>query len=175
MSDAPRITLAQAVERYRSEPGAASNAYDWYRKQAHRDGEVWLSGVYVAAVKVGNQWTVAVSDVDGAITAHRNQMAEQHQATADYKAHILHGGDGAIVSTDWGGYRVSGAFHFAWNDYKVGTWTSNGVWYCNACFKPAQSEHEREECHTCSDWGGCGRDCTLSRIFCSDCGTFKDM
>jgi hypothetical protein len=169
------MTLAQAVERYRSEPGASSNAYEWYRKQAHRDGRIPLGDVDVAAVKVGNQWTVAVTDVDDAIAAHRNRMVEQHRATADYEAHILHGHSGSRVSTDWGGYTISGDFHFAWNSYLVGTYQSDGAWYCNICFKPAKSEHEREECHTCSDWGGCGRDCTLSRIFCRDCGTSKDM
>jgi hypothetical protein len=29
-----RITLAEAVDRYRREAGASSNAYEWYRKQA---------------------------------------------------------------------------------------------------------------------------------------------
>lgn len=175
LTSSARITLAKAVERYRREPGAYSNAYEWYRKQAYRDGRVSLGGTYIGAIKLGNQWTVAASDVEDAITAHRRRIAEQHQATADYKARILRGGDGSSVSTDWGGYRVGGAFHFAWNSYQIATGKSGGSWYCNTCFKPVQTEHEHEECHTCSDWGGCSGDCTLSRIFCSDCGTFKDM
>jgi hypothetical protein len=175
MTEPPMITLSQAIERYRQEPGSGSNAYDWYRKQAHGSGQVWLGGDHVTAVKVGRQWMVREAEVDSAITAHRDRMAQRHQATTDYEAHTLHGGDGASVSTDWGGYRISGAFHFAWSDYAIVTRRSDGSWFCNICFKPVQSEHGREECHTCSDWGGCGRDCTLSRIFCSDCGTSKDM
>lgn len=172
---AARVTLAQAVERYRGEPGAACNAYDWYRKQAHRDGRVWLGGSYVNAAKVGKQWMVDEAEVDQAVTAHRQRMAKQHQDTADYDSHILHGEDGTSVTTDWGGYRISGDFHFAWNWYLIGTRKSDGWWYCNRCFHPAHSERNKEECHTCSDWGGCGGDCTLSRIFCPPCGTSKGM
>jgi hypothetical protein len=175
MSESTRITLTQAVERYRQEPGSYSNAYDWYRKQAHQDGQVSLGGTYITAIKIGKQWTVAVAEVDAAIIAHRDRVAGQHQATHDYKSHILHGDDGATVSTNWGGYRISGAFHFAWNDYEVGRWRSDGSWYCNTCFRPTQTEHEHEECHTCSNWGGCRNDCTLSRILCINCGTSKDM
>ena len=77
----------------------------------------------------------------------------------------------ASVETDWGGYRVRRDFHDAWSDYARVTRRSSGSWYCNTCFAPAWDEHRREECHTCQDWGGCGQDCTLSRIYCAGCGT----
>jgi hypothetical protein len=110
-----------------------------------------------------------------AISAHRERMAEQHAAAEDYKAHLLRGGDGATIRTDWGGYRISGDFHFAWDWYAMGIRRSNGMWCCNSCFKPVREEHEREECHTCQDWGSCGGDCTLSRIFCPDYGTSRPI
>jgi hypothetical protein len=121
MSEPTRITLAQAVERYRQEPGSYSNAYDWYRKQAHQSGTVSLGGREVTAFKVGRQWMVHEAEVDSAIAAHRDQMAKRHQATVGYEAHILYGGDGASIRTDWGGYRVSDTFHFAWSDYAIAT------------------------------------------------------
>lgn len=42
---------------------------------------------------------------------------------------------------------------------------------CKKCKRPASTEHNNPECHTCEDWNGCGRDCTLSRVFCKKCGT----
>jgi hypothetical protein len=109
-----RVTLADAVDRYRREQGSASNAYEWYRKQAQRDGRVSLGGFTVSAVKVGRQWMVDAAEVERAIDAHRDRVAEQHHATDDYKAHVLRGSDGSTIQTDWGGYRISGDFHFAW-------------------------------------------------------------
>lgn len=47
---------------------------------------------------------------------------------------------------------------------------SEGAWYCNGCRKPADTEHKKEECHRCSDWNGCGHDCTLSNVICKACG-----
>jgi hypothetical protein len=90
--------------------------------------------------------------VESAITAHREEMAQRYQATADYKAHV-HGQDGATVGTDCGGYRIDGDFHFSWNWYEIGTKKSDGWWCCNTCFKPVQAEYEHEECHVCESWG----------------------
>jgi len=95
-----RITLAEAVDRYRQEPGAASNAYEWYRKRAQAEGRVSIGRTTVNAVKVGRQWMVEAADVECAISAHRENVAEQHRATEDYKAQVLRGHDGATVRTD---------------------------------------------------------------------------
>jgi hypothetical protein len=46
-------------------------------------------------------------------------------------------------------------------------------WICGCCEIGAKEEHNKEECHKCRDWNGCGRDCTLSRIFCGTCGAEK--
>jgi len=90
------------------------------------------------------------------------------QADADYDAHKLNP-KGARLSC--GSYRVQGDFHFVSSDYERIRKRSDGGWICNACWKPASTENNRPECHTCSDWNGCGADCTLSRVFCSECGT----
>ncbi|MGD0862064.1 MAG: hypothetical protein ABSA21_04820 [Candidatus Limnocylindrales bacterium] len=52
---------------------------------------------------------------------------------------------------------------------------SSGSWICAVCNVEAITEHDRAECHRCSDWGGCGRDCTLSRIVCPKCGRDRAM
>lgn len=47
---------------------------------------------------------------------------------------------------------------------------TGGHYQCNMCGRPAREEHNRPECHSCSDWSGCGGGCTLSRVFCETCG-----
>lgn len=42
-------------------------------------------------------------------------------------------------------------------------------------WQPASTENNASECHTCSDWNGCGTDCTLSRVFCAPCGTSLEL
>jgi len=41
---------------------------------------------------------------------------------------------------------------------------------CRTCGRIAYTEHNAPECHVCSDWGGCHDDCTLSRVYCRECG-----
>lgn len=66
-------------------------------------------------------------------------------------------------------------FTFKVDEYELMRKKSDGTWYCNPCNQPAETEHNKEECHLCSDWNGCGKDCTLSRIFCKKCGTSKSF
>ncbi|MEU1631079.1 hypothetical protein ABZ746_38730 [Streptomyces sp. NPDC020096] len=152
------------------DPPSPGNAYDWYRRSAHRDGTVWIASTCIPAIKRGRTWTVKAAAVDQAIAAHRAEQTRIAQRTADYKQHILEKDGG---QTEWGGYRVSGDFHFAWNDYMQATMRSSGYWYCNTCWEPAQREHGRDECHRCRDWSPCGADCTLTRIYCPECGTSR--
>jgi hypothetical protein len=48
-----------------------------------------------------------------------------------------------------------------------------------SCGHPAKIQRESEECHLCRDWGGCGGDCKVSRIYCPHCGNahppFKEI
>jgi hypothetical protein len=59
-----RIPLSEAIERYQREPGAAGNAYDWYRRSAQRDNQVSIHGHRIPVVKVGRQWMVEKADLD---------------------------------------------------------------------------------------------------------------
>jgi hypothetical protein len=101
-------------------------------------------------------------------TKHEAERSIVAQADADYDAHKLNP-NGARLS--WGSYSMRGGFHFLLSDYQHVRKRSDGGWLCNTCFEPAQMEHDKPECHRCSDWNGCGTDCTLSRIHCKDCGT----
>jgi hypothetical protein len=166
------IPLSDAVDHFKREPGAPSNAYGWYRKQATRDGKVLLGEDHIDAVKQGRRWMVDEADLEDALIKHREQRAHVNRMTADYDSRILHPG---TVKTVGGGYQVKGDFHFLWNDMDVALKRSSGFWRCNKCWDPAAAERNGEECHRCSDWSPCANDCTLSRIYCPTCGTSETM
>lgn len=164
----PRIRLADALDRYRREEDAYTNSYDWYRRDAQRSGSVTVGRVRIPAQKVSGAWCVDEKDVARALVAHRQRIAERKAVTADYERHVLRADSGDWIDTDWGRYQIRGAFHLVLYSH-VPPWKGNERWICNSCWRPAGTEHDREECHRCSDWSPCGRDCTLSRVFCDDC------
>jgi hypothetical protein len=174
------LSLRDAVERYKSGPGADANAYDWYRRGAQQGGRVsfgrarqLVPGVTteVHVQKVGNKWMVNAGAFDAAIAELRASQTELEQITNDYDEHRLAVGPGQGARTTWGSYEVYEDFHAARNAYALTPDNGTGHWTCSRCWESATLEHNKPECHTCSDWGSCGRDCTLSRIVCIDCGT----
>ena len=46
---------------------------------------------------------------------------------------------------------------------------------CRHCGRRADTRHERPECHTCADWGGCNYDCTLSHLVCEYCNIVQKI
>lgn len=162
------ITLKAAVDRFKKEPRAWQNSYDWYRQQAARYGSVSFNSHNVPTVKQGRQWMVDEGDFEAALASYREQRGNLDKMSADYEARVLHPG---TVQTAGGGYTVSGTFHFRWDDMARALKKSDGFWRCNTCWEPAATERNGEECHRCRDWGSCGRDCTLSGIYCPKCGT----
>lgn len=168
-----RIPLSDAVDRFKREPGTATNAYGWYRRSASSCGTVWFGDDRIAAVKHGQRWTVDEADLEGALINHREQLAHVDRMTADYDSRILHPDN--TVPIVGGGYWVKGDFHFLWDDMARALQRSNGCWLCNTCWTSAATERNREECHRCQDWSSCGKDCTLSRIYCSTCETSETM
>jgi hypothetical protein len=169
------IRLSDAVDCYRRERGAYGNGYDWYRKEAHRRGSVSIGGHSVKVEKVAGAWYLDDEDLAEALATHRQRTADQASATNDYKYRILRGSNGQQVSTDWGYYVVRVPFHLTTNT-SVPPWKGSGqAWISNQCWKPADSEHNRPRCQSCEDWSGCGRDCTLSRVFCTTCGSSCDV
>ncbi|MGC4089440.1 MAG: hypothetical protein QM756_16435 [Polyangiaceae bacterium] len=171
----PRVTLAKALETHRAQEGASFRSYESYRKDAHESGFLLIGGRKIRAEKVGRAWTVDADEfaagVASAVALHRAEQEAMQQAEQDYIARKLNS-DGARLP--WGSYSVHGQFHFISSDYARITKQSSGGWVCNSCWQPASMENNREECHTCRDWNGCGTDCTLSRVFCVPCGTSLD-
>jgi hypothetical protein len=167
----PEITLREAITLYASEPGATANAYEWYRRWAHYNGNAPIGGTEVPARKRAGAWKVASEDVTAAIEGHRRTLGRRRAITDDYGRGVLHGLDGESVLTDWGDYRHRGPFHLARSGYEAARHRSDGAWMCSSCMKAAETEHTRPECHRCSDWGDCRSDCTLSRVFCPTCET----
>jgi hypothetical protein len=174
------VTLRAAYDRYQREYPRSCNAYDWYRRSAQSSGRVsfgsgrqLLSGVSteLRVDKLGNRWMVKLDDLDAAMAEARAAHMELAMIDTEYEAHRLLVGPGKSVRTSWGGYSVAEHFHFSWNSMQIYQHGSAGQWICSACWKVAHMEHGKPECHACSDWGGCGRDCTLSAVTCIDCGT----
>ena len=143
------VPLRDAIQRYTAEPGAPVNAYDWYRRDAHQSGAVFLADRRIPAFKLGRSWFVNATDIAGAIEALRGQQDRVKQATADYERGVLRGQDGQDVRTEWGGHRLHGAFHFAWSDYERLRRRSDGDWYCNTCMKAVQATDGRLVCPRC--------------------------
>jgi hypothetical protein len=59
------------------------------------------------------------------------------------------------------------------SEYEIFRKKGYGTWYCKNCDIPGETEHNKEECHLCSDWNGCGKDCTLSKVYCKKCGAIE--
>jgi hypothetical protein len=114
---------------------------------------------------------VEQSDFDAEMAEHLAARAEMTQITNDYHNRILHGSPQSTIRSRFGTYTVYRDFHSIWrSDAKP--WKESGVyWFCSRCWRPAKLAHNRPECHTCSDWGSCGRDCTLSAVSCTACET----
>ena len=187
------ISLHDAYTRFRQERETFGNAYDCYRRQAQRHGKVslgrqrqfpgGLDGSFqdpwsdrgIRVWKDRRRWVIDEEELEAAIGEHRAALDEQHQLAVDYKRRILHGEPGKRVDMEGGSYIRSRDFHRFFPAF-VRPWKdASEYWICSRCFKGARLEHNRPECHTCSDWGSCGRDCTLSRVYCEACGTSEDI
>lgn len=169
------MKLKDAIELYKQEDGAYSNSYEWYRKCAQGRENISISGTDVPAYKKKGVWCIDDGDFTKAIENHRTMIRRRKQVTDDYNRGVINGKDGDTVHTDFGGYNIHGAFRFVWSNYENAHMKSSGEWYCNRCNTPAETEHNKPECHLCSDWNGCGRDCTLSKVYCAKCGKSIDV
>ncbi len=169
------LKLRDAVQLYRNEEKAPSNSYEWYRKSAQQYGKVSIGETHVPTYKQDGIWYIDGKEFAKAIKRHHEAIKHLKQVTTDYAKGIIHGKNGNIIHTKWGGYEIHGNFRFVWSDYELNRKKSYGAWYCNKCNVPAETEHNKEECHLCRDWNGCGRDCTLSRVYCPKCRASLDV
>ena len=169
------MKLKDAIELYKKERRIPSNTYEWYRKSAQRSGTVSIGSLSVPAYKHKGTWHVDDKKFTEAIEHHRRGIQYLKKVTSDYAKGIIHGKDGETTYTEWGGYQIHGNFRFVWSESQRLRMKSYGTWYCNKCNIIAETEHEKKECHLCRDWNGCGRDCTLSRVYCPKCGKSFDV
>ena len=164
------VKLSDAVARFRREHGSISNSYDWYRRMAHESGLVLIGLTQIPAWKERGVWHVSDKEFGDAIAHHRKQQAYVAKVSRDLRRGVIHGKDGDTVEILGGGYKVRGEFRFVWYTSERGRHSIHGSWYCNRCNRPADTKHEKKECHLCADWGSCGQDCTLSEVACANCG-----
>lgn len=169
------LKLRDAVEIYKKEKRAISNSYNWYRKSAKKNGAMFIGNYQIPAITIKRKWYVDKDKFEKAIEHHRNENRHRDQMTKDYKQGIIHGEDGDTITTEWGGYRIQIGFRFEWSDYLIARGKSNGRWICNTCNIHAKTENNKEECHLCRDWNGCGNNCTLSKVYCPNCGEQIDF
>lgn len=174
------ITLREALDQYQQHPGSPQNSYAWWCKSAQRRGEIGFGAsrqfvdggsTMVPVFKRSNRWFVDPVRFKAAMAECVAVGEEQRAITAAYDRHELLGAPGETVTTTWGHYYAKGPFHLR-HSSRTPSWKGSGnTWVCSTCWSPAPLEHERDECHKCSDWGSCGRDCTLSAAVCSKCGS----
>jgi hypothetical protein len=129
-------------------------------------------GVSVPVTKAGGRWVAAEADVTAAVQQYADGQAELRRVTDDFRRNIVYEGHHRIVG---GSYNAGEDFYHVFNDLAAYRHQSYGANFCRRCHEPAKTEHNKPECHTCSDWGGCGGDCTLSAIYCARCETRKEL
>lgn len=164
------MKLSTAIARFRDEEGVCSNSYEWYRRSALETGHVSIGPKNIRAWKSGGVWQVDDQELDDALEGHRRKHSRIVKITEDLTKGMLHGHDGDTIHTLHGGYKRRDPFKFVWSDDELWRHKNRGTWFCNQCNQPAQTKHEKAECHRCADWNGCGRDCTLSEVSCKNCG-----
>ena len=168
------MKLKEAIEIYKKEKGAPGNAYDWYRRSAKEHGKVYIGKKDLDAFKIGNTWHIDDDAFMEAIKNHQNQMELRKQYKEDFSKGIYHGAVGKVIEMDGGGYRNYDGFIFAWDDYLRARQKSDGKWYCTQCNSIAKEEHNKK-CIINSDYHICRAECTLSKIYCLNCGTKIDF
>ena len=165
------MKLKDAVGLYKKELGAPSNSYDWYRRSARRFKHISIGGHEVKAFKEGAEWHVDDVDFKLGIKSRKERLKQIEKNAENLEKGIITAKDGETVDVGWGTYTVHKGFRNVLSFYSAAKDKDlTGTWYCNTCNKQAETEHNGQECHLCSDWGGCGRDCTLSAVICKTCG-----
>jgi|GEM_PF-961554 len=164
------VKLKDVVGTYVPERGLY-NSYNWYREHAKKYGNISIGSVKISVHKEKGSWVLDLAEFDQAVKSFIDKKADQEKHIEsmmnDYKKGIFH--KGIIWISDTLSYDNKGDFRFEIDEYALARKDSSGRWYCNTCNNLAETEYNNPECHTCSDWGNCGRDCTLSRVYCPQC------
>ena len=168
---AERIKLKTAIES-QIQVDRCFGSYETYRKCANEYGYISIANVRVPTTKEKGTWSVDRVEFERALTLYKNKESEFQNKIQlmreDHQKGIFH--PGKIWITDSKYYVNKGDFRLEVDAYAQARKESDGTWFCNICNILAKTEHNNPECHRCSDWGGCGTDCTLSKVYCIKCG-----
>ena len=154
------IKLKDAVGTPHHENGIF-NDYKWYLWHARNFGKIRIGQIDIPTRKEKGHWVLDNFDLTRAIESFKKKNTETERSSKRI--------DEKRPSIDSGGYLNNSNFRLVCNAYDIARKRSDGTWYCNTCNLPAETEHNNPACRTCSDWNGCGQDCTLSRIYCPRC------
>jgi hypothetical protein len=66
-------------------------------------------------------------------------------------------------------------FAYRHNQSYKGRYHDSETYTHTACGELADKERDKDECHSCSDWSGCGGDCQLSGVRCLNCQVRADV
>lgn len=180
MAQQELITLAEVHEVLTRRRVIPRSSYGHLRTRVARSEALHVAGLRLAVWKKGRAWCTDRAAFDEFLVQvehelERRRLAEQ-AADAELRlrqdrvrrlyAHRV------LLDDSAGLYRIVDEHFHAWRVVSLEPYSDWSLsWVCSHCFAPAQYEHGREECHRCSDWSGCGSDCTLSAATCPPCGT----
>jgi hypothetical protein len=160
------IKLKDAVGTPNQENGIF-NDYKWFLWFARLLGKIRIGQVDIPTHKEKGKWVVDESDVIRAIESFKEENMKNEKNSKEI--------ENAPMPPSFSGYLNNSNFRLESKSYEIARKRSFGTWFCNNCNIPAKEEHNNPECHVCSDWNGCGKDCTLSRVYCSNCGKSMDV
>jgi hypothetical protein len=136
------------------------NDYVWFVWHARNFGKIRIGKVEIKTHKEKGKWFVDDSEMLKAFESFKVANAEEKN-----RSKLMPENPRKIIPEP----KIAD-FRLVSNIYDVARKRSDGTWYCNTCNLPAETEHNNPECHTCSDWHSCGKDCTLSKVYCLKCG-----
>ena len=164
------LTLRQVTAVLDEAQGSGPRRY-WPKNLAAKVsyGQFWGLASSIPVVRVGRAWRAREEDVQADVDLYTARQQELQQATADFRNHVIHDGRHRI---DGGSYTAGPDFYHVVNDMAAALHESSGSTYCRRCHKPAGAEHTASpSAIRAPTGGGCSGDCTLSAVFCADCGT----
>ena len=169
------LELREAVQLYEQEEEHLNLSYTWYLAEASRFGRIYFARIPVPTHKHNNTWYVEQEKFMEAIEHHRKSLENRREVADSFSRGIVNGQAGQTVEGDEVTYKVLGDFCLVRTEEDWWIGNTFGNWYCNKCQTPAKTEHEKEECQFCKYGKGCGGDCTLSQLYCPNCGNTLDL
>jgi hypothetical protein len=126
----------------------------WLRKRNKIKKLIDICGIEISFHKVGRKICVDKQDFLKKVQERIKEKIERENGPIEGKG-IVHGN---FVELD-----------------RVDSGMIESYYVCRKCENTATTRNEKPECHTCSDWNGCGRNCTLSHLVCKKCDIIQKV